>query len=346
VISEHFGDPFVEQRTFSAGDAMVDVSDREIVQVTGPDRLTWLHSIISQDVQNLSPHHTVEGLVLDPHGHIEQAFLLTDDGATTWLMVESGFGESLAFWLSSMKFRMQVEISFEPDAWTILVGIEPLGATLQTQLDSAGSPEAVFADPWPRVGEGSIGYASEPHPGADWSVKYLVYPAEKNPALSAVPRSGSLTLQALSIAAGRPSRQDTDVKALPHELDWLRSAVHLNKGCYRGQETVAKVHNLGHPPRRLTLLHLDGSESMLPLTGDQVMNGEAEVGVITRAAWHYELGPIALALLKRNTDPEATLVVNSGEGSIAAAQEILVPPDAGAARRVPRMPRLGARASE
>jgi len=148
-------------------------------------------------------------------------------------------------------------------------------------------------------------------------------------------------LDALGIAAGRPRLADIDAKALPHEFDWLRSAIHLNKGCYRGQETVAKVHNLGHPPRRLTLLHLDGSGSLLPRPGDALMLGEKEVGHVTRAAWHFELGPIALALVKRSVDVAATLMVSTEEGAVLGNQQVLVLPDAGATRDVPRIPRLG-----
>ena len=118
--------------------------------------------------------------------------------------------------------------------------------------------------------------------------------------------------------------------------------MHLAKGCYRGQETVAKVHNLGHPPRRLVMLHLDGSDNVAVASGDEVTLGDAVVGKITSAVTHYELGPIALALVRRTTDPAATLTVTTSDGVVAATQEVIVPPDAGAEADVPRLPRLGA----
>jgi folate-binding protein YgfZ len=149
--------------------------------------------------------------------------------------------------------------------------------------------------------------------------------------------------QALRIAAWRPGfASEVDANALPHEFDWLRSAVHLNKGCYRGQETVAKVHNLGHPPRRLTMLHLDGSTNILPSSGAEVsLDGEV-VGHLTMAANHFEAGPIGLALLRRSTPSDVTLTVTTDEGSVSANQQIIVPADAGKTVDVPRMPRLGA----
>ena len=109
-------------------------------------------------------------------------------------------------------------------------------------------------------------------------------------------------------------------------MGWIETAVHLNKGCYRGQETVARVHNLGHPPRRLILLHLDGSEDRLPVHGDPVTRDGTAVGFVGSAARHFELGPVGLGLIKRTVPVDAALRA----GGVPAAQEIVVPPDAGA----------------
>lgn len=184
-----------------------------------------------------------------------------------------------------------------------------------------------------------MGYREGAHPGDGLALTYELY--DEMPAglegSEIVPPDA---LDALLVASARPTLADVDEKSLPHEYDWLRTAVHLNKGCYRGQETVAKVHNLGHPPRRFTLLHLDGSSSLLPEPGDTVFSGDNPVGTVTRAARHYELGPIALALVKRTTSPDWQLEVVTSEGSLAATQELLVPVDAGATRAIPRLPRL------
>ena len=335
----HYGSPLPEQKAFASGHAWVDMSSSDVVRVTGPDRLVWLDSLISQQVLGLEPGQTKESLILDPKGHIEHAFFLTDDGETSWLLTSPGAGETLSSWLGSMKFRMQVDISLLPKPSAIYAHNNVPGA--EALPEAWGAPVVEFVDPWPLVGEGSVGYAPTPHPGEGWAVRYLVF--DHLVATTGVKLAGSLSLDGMMIAAGRPTLADVDERALPHEFDWLRTAVHLNKGCYRGQETVAKVHNLGHPPRRLTLLHLDGSQSQLPRPGDVVMLGEDEKGVITRAAWHYELGPIALALLKRSTPIDVPLTVWSDGVQVAANQEILVPPEAGSARAIPRIPRLGKR---
>jgi folate-binding protein YgfZ len=336
MTGEHFGDILGEMRALARGGAYVDASDRHMVQVSGSDRLVWLNSLITQLVLDLAPGVTRESLILDPHGHIEHAFLIQDDGECSWLLSAPGRAAALASWLESMKFRMQVTITHEPGTWFI-------AASANTQPLGAEAPRVRLVDPWPVAQEGSVGYAPEPHPGADFAMSYSVYSNNRPPTLQGVAKAGTLALTGLEIAAGRPSLHEVDDKTLPHECDWLRTAVHLNKGCYRGQETVAKVHNLGHPPRRLALLHLDGSESLIPIAGDRVMAGERDIGSITRAAWHYELGPIALALIKRSVDPTTELEVVTSNTRIPANQEVLVPVDAGATRAVPRLPRLGSR---
>lgn len=329
--SQAAGDFLRVQRDVALGTTVVKDNDNSLITVTGADRLTWLNSLITQEVLDLGQGHTVESLLLSPQGRVEHSFFLTDDGLTTWILTSAQHVEALEAWLRSMVFRMEVTIG-RPDDVVIVTATSP------SLLDKVPA-SVVFSDPWPRVGVGSVGYAEDVHPGHNWELHSAVVSPQTMASL-ATPAVPAEHLDALSIAAARPTMRDVDDKTLPHELDWLRTAVHLNKGCYRGQETVAKVHNLGHPPRRITLLHVDGSESLLPSSGDQVMNGEKVVGHITRAAWHYELGPIALALLKRTTPVHDTLTIITGGRSVGASQEVIVPADAGATRDIPRLGRL------
>jgi folate-binding protein YgfZ len=173
--------------------------------------------------------------------------------------------------------------------------------------------------------------------------EHLVEASRVDNVLGQASLAGTMAADALRVAAGRPlAASEIDEKSLPHELDLLSTAVHLSKGCYRGQESVAKVHNLGHPPRRLTFLHLDGSEHSLPDVGDEirVSGQEKVVGRITSAAQHFEMGPIALAVISRSVAEEVALEVSSSGGMIAATQEIIVPQSAGKVVDVPKLPRL------
>lgn len=323
-VAVHYGEPVAEQRALERGIGVVDLSHRGVVTVTGPDRLSWLDTLSSQWVRDLSPGQSAELLLLDTRGHIEHAPAMVDDGETSFLISESSDAAGLAEFLDSMRFMLRVEITRRTD-----LGILATSSAGPALTAPDGTELLSWTDPWPRVPEGSTRYGPDgaDHPGSEWQVQYWITPRADVPAVVQGAESvgarvaGVGALEAFRIAAWRPRlAREVDDRAIPHELDWLRSAVHLHKGCYRGQESIARVFNLGKPPRRLTFLHLDGSEHIIPVPGDAVMNGERQVGVVTSVARHHELGPIALALIKRNVAEDAQLMI----GTIAAAQELIV----------------------
>ncbi|MEB4613967.1 CAF17-like 4Fe-4S cluster assembly/insertion protein YgfZ [Leucobacter sp. M11] len=353
-VAAHYGSPLIEQRALAAGEAIIDRSDHGVITVAGPDRLSWLDSMTSQALTRLPPGGSAETLLLDPQGRIEFAIRVADDGETAWLLVDPGLAEGLAAFLNRMRFTLRVEVTDRSASHGILGAFA--GGQAAELLAELPGVVATWNDPWAEVQRGGWLYAAaEGHPGNGWSYREVIVPRETLAdardlvAAKRVRVAGALSLDALQILAWRPSQAaEGDERSLPHEVDWLRSAVHLEKGCYRGQETVAKVHNLGHPPRRLVLLHLDGSSGELPAAGTLVypVDGEKPVGRITRAALHHEWGPVALAMLKRNTAEDAPLEIRlegadgaTGE-TLAAAQETIVPRGAGATRDVPRLPRL------
>jgi len=324
-VPQHFGNPLAEQRLLEGAAALVDCSHFGVLRLSGPDRLTWLDALTSQLLLGLAPGETREDLILDPQGHIEHRVLITDDGDNAWLLVEAGRIEALSRWLQSMRFRMQVEIE-DVTADIAVVASCNAKATLEQSL-------IVWDDPWPYISVGGAGYSGASHPGDGFTLRFIGIPREQLGESLSPEWAGTEALDALMVRAARPTMTDVDEKTLPHELDLLRTAVHLNKGCYRGQETVAKVHNLGHPPRRAVLLHLDGSEGNLPEVGAPVIAGDKEVGRVTRVVRHHEWGPLAFAIIKRNVDVNNVLSVAGPDGAIAATQEVLVLPDSGATRR-------------
>ena len=346
---QHVGNPHVEQRALAAGTAVAPLGDRRVLAVSGDDRLSWLDSLASQALTHLAPGESTELLVLDPKGHIEHAASVIDDGETTWLIVDAGDAEGLLGWLLRMRFRLRVAPRDASDEFAVVGGTR--AAVEKLDVAAPGGVPLVWNDPWPGIGVGGWAYAVvDPHPAAvrDWA-EALVSRSEEERIADAASRgelalAGLVAADALRVAAWRPRwSREVDEKALPHELDWLRTAVHLEKGCYRGQETVAKVHNLGHPPRRLVALDLDGSEGALPAPGAVVRLGDDVVGAVTSAARHHEDGPIALALVRRTTPVDATLTVDADDARVAAAQEVIVPPEAGATASVPRLTRLSRR---
>lgn len=301
-VAAHYGDLFREQRALADGTGFVDLSHRGVITVTGDDRLAWLHLLLTQHVSDLPAGQATEALVLSANGHIEHALYLVDDGSTVWIHVEPGTEEALIAYLESMKFFYRVEVADRTADFAVVY--VPAGSITPT-------PENTAVRETPHGRELFL-------PRADLES----YAAEHGPAI------GVLAHEALRVEAHRPRLGfETDHRTIPHELGWIGSAVHLQKGCYRGQETVARVHNLGKPPRRLVFLHLDGSEVLLPGPGTPVRlaaDGEEgrKLGFVTTAVRHHELGPIALALVKRNIPLDAELIA----GTTAAAQEVVVEP--------------------
>ena len=294
----HYGDPMREQRLLAGGEGIVDLSHRGVISVTGPDRLTWLHSLTTQNLEELEPGRAVMTLVLSPHGHIEHVLYGVDDGETFWAHTEPGTAPTLVSWLDGMRFLMRVEVRDRSADYAVVWSAAQLAGEnlLRVGPDSLDGRELFV--PRDRLGD----------------------------VMSREPRTGTWALEARRIAAGVPRvGLDTDHRTIPNEIGLLGIAVHLDKGCYRGQETVARVHNLGRPPRRLVRLQLDGSADALPAPKAEVQLDGRAVGFVGGSARHFELGPIALGLIKRGTPLDARLIVDG----IAAAQEPLVDPEIG-----------------
>ncbi|WP_127126875.1 folate-binding protein YgfZ [Georgenia sp. SYP-B2076] len=329
-VALHYGDPTHEQRALARGEGVVDLSHLGVVTVTGPDRITWLNTLSSQLLLGLEAGASTELLLLDVNGHVEHAPAVQDDGTRTWLLTEHADAAPLAEYLEKMRFMLRVEVARPDD-----VAVLGTAAGGWARLAGHEAHLLTWQDPWPRTAPGSTHYGPRDadHPGIDIHRALSVV---RRDALGSVVDAfcapdqaggrpgrlaGTWAWEALRVEAWRPRLgREVDERTIPHELDWLRTGVHLNKGCYRGQETVARVVNLGRPPRRLVMLHLDGSEHLLPDAGAEVRLGEKVVGRLTSVVRHEELGPVGLALVKRSVPGDAQLDV----GGVAAAQEIIV----------------------
>ena len=283
----HFGEPNKEQKALLECKAWADLSHLHVIAVSGADRLKWLHDLTTQHLTELSVGQWSSALILDPQGHVEYQINLVDDGETSWLVIDPGHIENLISYLQKMKFMLRVDVRDASNEFVVMRAPGPV-----TEI---GGPFALV--PRPELKDMQETFAATAMQVGTWA------------------------LDAERVAAGRPRIGfDTDHKSIPNELGLLNKSVHMNKGCYRGQETVAKIFNLGNPPRRLVLLHLDGSQVVMPEPGTPVMNGDIKVGFLGTVARHYELGPIALAVIKRNTPVDAQLTVDG----VAASQEVIV----------------------
>jgi tRNA-modifying protein YgfZ len=328
AVAWHYGDPLAEQRDLAAGVGVVDLGHRDVLEVSGVDRLTWLHSLTTAHLLDLAPGQSRLVLILSPHGHVEHELHLVETGQTVLLSVEPGSGAPLRAYLESMRFMLRVEVMARPD---LAVVWEPT-----PEPDADGNPTWVVPGDYWTAGEPTPSGADRggdatryvPTRPAQFPGREVLLPRASAAARLADGRpAGTWALEALRVAAAVPRMGfETDHRTLPHEVGWIGAGVHLAKGCYRGQEAVARVHNLGRPPRRLALAHLDGSEGVLPAHGDEVVVGERVVGWVGTAAQHHELGPVATVIVKRSTDPQADLLIRAGAGEVVASQQVVVVP--------------------
>jgi folate-binding protein YgfZ len=308
----HYGDPLGEQRLLDEGRGRADLSNRGVLTISGPDRLSWLHSLTTQHFEALTPGSSTSCFVLDPQGHIEYAMAGFDDGETFWAHTAADRTAGLVSWLDRMRFMMRVEVADRTADLALIWGMDE-------------APDVPVVRRWPDTLGG-------------WEA--LVPRDRLDDHLGGV-RAGTWAYEARRIAAGVPRvGVDTDERTIPNEIAvadgvLLGMSTHLEKGCYRGQETVAKVHNLGRPPRRLVRLQLDGSMESLPARGAPILHDDRQVGVVGSSSRHFEEGPVALALVKRQVPVDAELLADG----IPASQDVLVDPEAGLHFRAPRRPR-------
>jgi len=283
----HFGEPVKEQRALEAGTAWADLSHYNIVAVSGVDRLQWLHDLTTQFVSDLEPGLWKSDMILDARGHIEFQFNIVDDGQTSFLVLDPGYIDQLIEYLTKMKFMLRVDVKDASSEYAV--------------LRAPGMPNEI-GGPFALVPRAEVEEMKKTFGGVATQV-------------------GTWALDAERVAAGRPRIGfETDHKSIPNEIGVLHGAVHMKKGCYRGQETVAKIYNLGNPPRRIVMLHLDGSDVGFPAKGTAIENNGMKVGFIGTVARHHELGTIALAIVKRNTPTDATLTIDG----IPASQQVIV----------------------
>jgi folate-binding protein YgfZ len=329
-VPAHYGDPMREQRTLDTAVGLVDRSNRDVIAVPGDERASWLHTLTTQHLSDLAKGEGTELLVLSPHGHVEQHAYVTEDGTTAWLDTEPGAGAGLLKYLEMMRFFTRVE---PRDATSELAVLSLVGPGAADLFGDLAAPR-LGAVPGPKFAAGSVpaqptsvyavreyegGLARRVPLGVD-----LLIPREKKTSVIeklGVPLAGLWAYEAIRVEKRIPRLGwETDHRTIPAEAEFVAPAVHLDKGCYRGQETVARVHHLGRPPRRLVLLHLDGiATDQPPAKGTPVLLGDREVGFVGTAVRHHELGLVALAVVKRNVADDAELRVGESVAAVDAA---------------------------
>ncbi|HEX8629475.1 MAG TPA: folate-binding protein [Catenuloplanes sp.] len=336
-VAAHYGDPMREQRLLATAVGLVDRSHRGVLAVPGEERAGWLHNLTTQHLADLRAGQGTELLVLSPHGHVEHHAMVAEDGTTSWLDTEPGAAGDLLTFLEKMRFLTRVEPRDATAERAVLSLVGPDCAEALSALGVTGLAQPrLGVVPGPKFAAGSVppgatarydvrelpggGLARRGRLGVDLLVpRSAVADVAGRLREAGVPAAGLWAYEAIRVAARLPRVGfETDHRTIPAEVDLMAPAVHLDKGCYRGQETVARVHNLGRPPRRLVLLHLDGvATDHPPAPGTPVSTDEGRaIGFVGTAVRHYELGMVALAVIKRNVPDDAPLRVAESAASI------------------------------
>ena len=319
----HYGDPLGEQRSAETAAVVVDRSHRATIALTGAERRKWLHTISTQHVAELPDGAVAENLSLDVQGRVEDHWLQTQLDGATIIDTEPWRGEALLAYLRKMVFWADVVVDHADLAVLSLLGPGVGDAAVLQAIGVDALPAVSSATPLMDAGfvrtvrPGEVDVVVPREAAASWRERLIS---------TGVRPAGVWAYEARRAAAVRPRLGvDTDERTIPHEVGWIggpgEGAVHLEKGCYRGQETVARVHNLGKPPRMLVLLHLDGSTER-PATGDPILADGRPIGRLGTVVDHVDLGPIALALVKRGV-PAETALSTGGEVGVNA----LIDPD-------------------
>lgn len=332
-VAWHYGEPLSEQRAITSTGAIVDRSHRRVIRVTGPEAAAFLHNLLSQKLDDVQAGWSGSALDLDTQGrilHTMDIAVTTDtsadanasagdgagsgtgdgagaaaapEGLAFYLDCEAGKFDSLRDFLQKMIFWSQVTIE-EADLAIITVLGGPTDIQLPSQtvysrtVSTATPADASSAQPTTGLWEASRTDIAVPREQLEAAVEEL-----ESTGLQLI---GLMAYTAERVKALEAESVDLDEKSIPHEIPhWIGrgervGAVHLEKGCYRGQETVARVENLGRSPRVLVLLHLDGSAPTMPSPGADIQVKGRRVGKLGTVIDDYDYGPIALGIIKRS----------------------------------------------
>lgn len=322
-----FGDPRLEYEAAHKSAAVFDLAGRTQIEVGGRDRAKFLQNFCTNDIKGLAPGRACEAFITSVQGKILAYVWVSAGPQALWLSSDPDCAAKIIAHLS--KYQISEDVTFTdrtgelglllvcgPAATEIVGGLLPAAA----EMESLQVAEAEFESNAVRIRR---------HDLLRLPCFYLVASSEVLSVLrdrlqrAGARPAGSLAFEALRIEAGFP-RYGVDISDanLAQEAGRTKQAISFTKGCYLGQEPIARIDALGHVNQLLRGLKLSGSS--LPPPGSEVFStgdGAKKVGQITSSAISYaDDRPVALALLRRGFEtPGQTLHVRIHDDSVAAA---------------------------
>jgi folate-binding protein YgfZ len=274
---------------------LVERPERGLLIVSGPDAADYLQGQLTNDTEVIEPGGWIYAALLDRKGHMQadMRVLRPGEGPELWLDLEPEGMAAASRHLQMYKIGRDVDVADASDGHTLLSLIGPRATEIARAVDSASLRTEVGVD-------------------------LIVPAAELERVRDALLAAGAVEVspaaaEILRIEAGRPRfGAEMGTETMPAEAGIVEQAVSFTKGCYIGQETVARLHYKGKPNR-----HLRGLRFSAPAApGDALRVGEKEVGTVGSAAVSPALGPVGLAILRREAEPGATVAV--GEDGVTA----------------------------
>jgi folate-binding protein YgfZ len=322
-LPESYGDAGAEYEAVRHGVGLIDHGNLGALEVTGRDRASFLHAMLSNDVKSLGPGQGCQAAFLDVHGKVQALLLVWALEDRILIVTPDGTAGRTNEMLDRYLFSEKAYFRDATGERSLLLLAGPEAPALGERLTGARPPEAAWSHVAARLGESEVRLVRGGGETGEAEV-WIVGAAADGPALwTALTSAGARPVglrahESLRIEAGTPYLgHDVDETVLLPEIPLERWVSHT-KGCYIGQEVVVRIRDRGHVNRHLRGLVVDGDT--LPLPGADVLADGAEIGKVTSGAWSFGLKrPIALAYLRRqHAEPGTAVAVRAGGATLAA----------------------------
>ena len=293
---ESYGDVTGEYQAIRNAAGVID-AQHQVVRVAGPDAESFLDSLLSKHLIELEDEKVVRSLLLGPRGKLRALLWVVRFGEEFLLVADAEAAASVVADLARFKLRVDLEI-FQPEPVLDLVG--PAATDILATAELGAASRAL------------------PAPLGDLSRFFVVGSGIDELVNAGARPAGRLAYTAVRVEMGEPTMgEDVDESTIPQEAGVVAESVSFTKGCYLGQELVARIDSRGHVNRHLRGVVL--AENALPPTGAEVVAGDMVVGAITSVSESLLVGaPIGLGLIRREVDPGTEVEIRWPGGSAKA----------------------------
>jgi len=328
-LSFAYGQPAEEYRAARNAVGLVDRGHWGVLELTGRDRATFLHALLSNEIKALAPGQGCAATLLDVHGKVQVVVSVWVADDRIFVVTPPSMAQKTAEALDHYLFSEKVAIRDLSDETALLVLVGPKAHETAERVTGARPGEAAWSHVTGKLGDAAVRLVSAGRETGEAEV-WIDGPSSEAPRLwdalvaAGARPIGRAAFESLRIEAGTPVLgRDVDESVLLPEIPFA-SLVSQTKGCYPGQEVVVRIRDRGHVNRMLVGLLVDATASdgaWAPSDGAEVLAESAGVGRVTSSTWSFGLErPIALAFVRRQHAAAGSRVeVRVGERTLPAS---------------------------